>query len=242
MKNKLPHSRYMRVQAFKKALADYNNEPVTILGSTLKRHVWKELLYGSTFLVLLAGFATNNYINRPMTSPVPTVYAAEQQERISLNPFDYITANIITTGKVESANAPTPTPTLTQEQIHTWDNFKKAAVKVSEMYNFPARVVISQAALESARGTSQYALTRQNYLGIGAYDDNPDLAWTFENQEQCIVEYMRIIRSNFPEAWEERDNPDRLLYLLKHNSKGNYYASDPLYIQKVTSMPEWNQY
>lgn len=122
-----------------------------------------------------------------------------------------------------------------------WEGFKDSARKIASIYNFPAKVVIAQAALESQRGTSNLAVTRKNFLGIGAYDWNPNEAFTYENKEQCLIEYMNTIRKNFPEAWDSRDNPEKLLHLLVKNSNGNYYASDPRYVQKVTSMKEWGQ-
>lgn len=127
----------------------------------------------------------------------------------------------------------------TMQPASKWEEFVAASYKVSEIYNYPVNVVLAQGALESARGTSKYAVERNNFLGIGAYDWNPDSAFTFENPEQCVVEYMRIIRKNFPEAWDNRDNPEQLLKLLKHNSKGNMYATDPDYVSKVMSMNEW---
>lgn len=120
-----------------------------------------------------------------------------------------------------------------------WASFITSAKKIAEIYNYPANVVIAQAALESGHGTSEYAVLRNNYIGIGAFDSNPDDAFWFENQEQCLIEYMRTIRRNFPDAWDSRDNPEKLLRLLKDNSRGNYYASDPDYIAKVMSQPEW---
>lgn len=121
-----------------------------------------------------------------------------------------------------------------------WEEFEIAVEKVAPMYNYPAKVVLAQGALESARGRSKFAQERNNFLGIGAYDSDPQKAFSFENAEQCVVEYMRLVKKNFPEAWENRDNPEKLLHALKKNSKGNMYATDPHYVTKVTSMKEWN--
>lgn len=120
-----------------------------------------------------------------------------------------------------------------------WDGFVKAAHKVSKIYNFPVNVVLAQGALESNRGNSKFAKDRNNFLGINAVDSDPNKAFHFENSEQCVIEYMRVIRKNFPEAWAQRENPEALLKALKVNSKGNYYASDPDYVGKVMRMPEW---
>lgn len=127
----------------------------------------------------------------------------------------------------------------TMQPASKWEEFVAASYKVSKIYNYPVNVVLAQGALESGRGTSRYAIERNNFLGIGAYDSHPDLALAFENPEQCVIEYMRIIRTNFPEAWEKRENPDELLSLLKKNSNGRVYATDPDYISKVKSMDEW---
>ncbi|MDQ3159344.1 MAG: glucosaminidase domain-containing protein [bacterium] len=121
-----------------------------------------------------------------------------------------------------------------------WEEFVAAVDKVAPIYNFPKNVVLSQGALESARGTSHFAKDRNNYLGIGAFDHDPNLAYSYENAEQCVIQYMLLIRKNFPEAWAQRENPEALLHALKVNSKNNMYATDPNYEAKVKSMKEWN--
>lgn len=142
--------------------------------------------------------------------------------------------------QVQASELVTPTPAPEPEPAPGWEGFVSAAHKVSKIYNYPVNVVLAQGALESARGNSRYAKERNNYLGINAVDSNPDLAYTFENSEQCIVEYMRIIRKNFPAAWAQRENPEALLQALKVNSNGKMYATDPAYVSKVMSMKEWS--
>ena len=131
---------------------------------------------------------------------------------------------------------PTPTPVPTEG----WEEFVVAVDKVAPMYNFPKNVVLAQGALESGRGNSTFSKERNNYLGIGAYDNDPGQAFHFENEEQCVIEYMRLIKRNFPEAWANRDNPEALLHALKVNEKGMMYATDPNYETKVKSMREWS--
>lgn len=123
--------------------------------------------------------------------------------------------------------------------VEGWNEFVRAVDKVAPIYNFPRNVVLAQGALESARGTSAFAVNRNNYLGIGAYDENPNNAFFYENAEQCVIEYMRLIKRNFPQAWENRDNPEALLHALKVNRNGLQYATDPNYEAKVKNMPEW---
>lgn len=121
-----------------------------------------------------------------------------------------------------------------------WAAFVIAAHKVAPMYNYPVEVVLAQGALESAHGTSKFSIDRNNFLGIGAYDSDPNSAFHYENPEQCVIEYMRLIKRNFPEAWSHRDNKEVLLKALKVNSAGKMYATDPEYVSKVMSMKEWN--
>lgn len=140
----------------------------------------------------------------------------------------------------ENEVMPTPTPTPEMPPTKGWEGFERAVDRIAPLYNFPKNVVLAQAALESAHGNSNFSKDRNNYLGIGAYDSDPNQAFRFENSEQCVIEYMRIIKRNFPEAWAQRDNPEALLKALKVNSKGMMYATDPLYVQKVMSMREWD--
>lgn len=44
----------------------------------------------------------------------------------------------------------------------------------------------AHAILESAWGTSRYAVQRNNLFGYGAYTTNPDNAYTFTSKEECI--------------------------------------------------------
>lgn len=128
-------------------------------------------------------------------------------------------------------------------QAETWEEFKKSAEEIAPIYNYPVQLLLSQAAHESNRGLSQYAKERNNYFGMGCYDWNPDLhcIW-YENEKQSIISYILNIRDTFPEAWEQRDNPEEMLRLLQSNSSGSRYASDPEYVAKVLNTPEWRSY
>lgn len=137
---------------------------------------------------------------------------------------------------------PSATPTPTQQETQDWEAFKKAAVLISKIYNYPANVVIAQCALESKHGTSEFARERNNYCGIGAVDDDPNQAYRFENQEQMLIYYMNMIKNNFGDTWDYRDNAETLLYKLENNSAGVVYASDPRYVSKVMNQQEWRQY
>jgi len=150
--------------------------------------------------------------------------------------------NSIGTIKITRAYAE-ETITITDPQANkNWEEFVNAAIKVSKIYNYPAKVVIAQGALESARGSSNFCTQRHNCLGVGAFDSNPDNAYQYENKEQALVDYMKLIQRNFPEAWANRKNPDVVILKLKFNNQGLMYATDPAYITKVKAMPEWSKY
>lgn len=159
----------------------------------------------------------------------------------NLNPIEKV--------KVESVKAveyfsptPQPTPTPRPTPGAKWLAFKMAAQKVCPMFNYPCNVVIAQGQLESGYGSSGFCIERNNCLGIGAVDWSPGNAFTFENMEQSIIKYMDVIRKNFPTAWKHRDNPDEMIKYIKYDpATDNMYATDPDYIQKVKSMPEWKR-
>lgn len=137
------------------------------------------------------------------------------------------------------------TPQLTPvpvKQAENWQDFINSAMKIAPIYNYPVKLLLAQAALESNRGLSNYAKQRNNYFGMNAVDWNPDAAYWYENQEQSIVDYLITIRANFPEAWQHRDNPELMLQLMQRNDSGTIYASDPAYVQKVMNQPEWRNY
>lgn len=121
-----------------------------------------------------------------------------------------------------------------------WGEFVHAVDVIAPMYGYPKNVVLAQGALESSRGRSKFSNDRNNFLGIGAYDSDPEQAFHFENSEQCVIAYMQLIKKMFPDAWAERENPEALLKALKRNSRGVMYATDPKYVEKVMSMKEWN--
>lgn len=58
------------------------------------------------------------------------------------------------------------------------------AEKTSGVSSF---VLIGMSALESGWGTSEYAQTKNNLFGYGAYDRNPDLAKDFDTKEESIL-------------------------------------------------------
>ena len=51
-----------------------------------------------------------------------------------------------------------------------------------------------------------------------------------------MIEYMRLIKNQYPKAYAVRHDPEQMIREIKANG----YASDPLYVQKIMSLPEWN--
>src|SRR5690606_2565772 len=123
----------------------------------------------------------------------------------------FFTKNVVTPVEdtvkayAQSEEIITPTPIKVAEN---WDEFIPSANKIAPIYNFPIKVLVSQAAIESNRGLSEYARVRNNYFGMCAYDWNPDEACWYENQEQGMIAYILNIREMFPEAWENRNDPE----------------------------------
>lgn len=129
------------------------------------------------------------------------------------------------------------TPTV--NDLQRWYQFKQSAKKLAAIYDYPANVLIAQAALESNRGTSKFARERHNYFGLGAYDANPNSAWHFENPEQAILKYLQVMKEDkrYRSAWAQRENPEAVIKAIKQAG----FASDPQYIAKVTSIREWSE-
>lgn len=126
---------------------------------------------------------------------------------------------------------------LTPEEEQDWAAMKRMAHKLAPLYDYPVKIILGQMALESARGTSKYCVERHNCFGIGAYDHDPDQAFYFENKEQAIIEYMRLIKAYYPDAYALRDNPDAMIVAIHQGG----YATDPDYVTKVKALKEWSE-
>lgn len=130
----------------------------------------------------------------------------------------------------------TPTPTLSPKP--TWDELKTFfATKAYENGYSPAAIV-GQKANESARGTSDFAINRNNFGGIGAYDEDPNQAFYFENPEEYWNYYDLMIRKRFPNAYKVRNNP---IEYLKELKKANY-ATSPTYVEDIMGTPEFREF
>jgi hypothetical protein len=118
-----------------------------------------------------------------------------------------------------------------------WERFQREAVRQAKAYKFPAQVLIAQGALESARGQSELAVNRNNFLGINAVDNNPDAAFSFESPEACVQYWVKMISKRYTDAWNNRHDPVKMVEYIKAGG----YASAYNYVEKVVSQPEFNK-
>lgn len=122
-----------------------------------------------------------------------------------------------------------------KEGMSGWARFTSEIVRLSKMYNFAPNVAVAQGALESARGTSYFARTRNNFLGIGAFDSNPEAALRFASPEDCANYWVTLMSKNYKLAWKNKNNPMEMVKAIKEGG----YATSESYVKKVTSMPEF---
>lgn len=118
----------------------------------------------------------------------------------------------------------------------TWNQFIMLANEVSKMYKFPARITICQAGLETGRGTSLMAIMKNNYFGYMAYDIDPSKAKTYSTALDSIIDYLELITKNprYSRVSSCKTPLDKIVMIHQCG-----YATDPLYIKKITGMKEW---
>jgi hypothetical protein len=131
-------------------------------------------------------------------------------------------------------------PTRSMGDGDLWATFLATAERVAIEEKYPASVIIGQATLESGRGKSYYARTRNNFFGYMAYDSNPDAAATFETPEASIRAYVRLIKTNprYARALDYLHDPVQMVREIKAAG----YATDPDYVEKVINLPEFHAY
>lgn len=126
-----------------------------------------------------------------------------------------------------------PTPTPTPDPRTSWNNFAHMVRNVVTPLGYDANALIRQMANESTWGTSPFAKERYNYGGIGAYDRNPDNAFSFESPEAYLDYYLGMIENRFPEAYKVRGNGEAYIQALKDAN----YATNPNYVWDVMNTP-----
>lgn len=146
---------------------------------------------------------------------------------------------------VGGADAPSGNP--------NWDAFVSAAKKVAVENNFPLAVILGQAALETGRRSSP----GNNFFGIkgagtagsnnlatkeatpeGQFYDTTSSFAAYKSMEDSIKAYIDLIKKRFPKAYEKRNDPNAMIQAIKEGG----YATDPNYVAKVRSTPEFQKY
>lgn len=128
--------------------------------------------------------------------------------------------------------SPTPTPAPTQD---LWGRFIDAVNQTAPEQGYDPDTIIKQKALESNFGRSDFAQNRNNFGGIGAYDRNPNSAFSFKDITDYLDYYYKLIQNRYPKAYANRDDPEAYVEGLKEGG----YASDPNYVWKVLNTPAY---
>lgn len=126
------------------------------------------------------------------------------------------------------------------------------AQKMERKYGIPAYALLSQIALESNFGTSNFAQNRNNPSGLGAYNSDPNQAFTFDTLEDAIDYQARIqmAKAKLPQNQRgldakygatapilaDRKNPPESVFAAMQDSP---YSTDSDYAEKL--MVRYNQ-
>ncbi|MBR4461827.1 MAG: glucosaminidase domain-containing protein [Erysipelotrichaceae bacterium] len=109
-----------------------------------------------------------------------------------------------------------------------------AFIDAQNTYGCNALIVYAMACLESAYGTSGYAINRNNLFGWSAYDDSPNNATYFSSVQVCVNEQMGRNLNWF------MDYTNRRYFGTCVGNKGSginvQYASDPYWGMKIASI------
>jgi flagellum-specific peptidoglycan hydrolase FlgJ len=125
-----------------------------------------------------------------------------------------------------------------KDKLMNWDVLKEFFANQARKQGYHPAAIVGQKANESARGKSNFAVKRNNFGGIGAYDRNPNAAFSFASPQEYMNYYFKMIEKRFPQAYKVRSNPQAYLQALK---KGNY-ATSPSYVQDIMNTPEYREY
>ena len=110
----------------------------------------------------------------------------------------------------------------------------QAFIDAQNKYGINAALVLSIACLESATGTSQYALERNNLFGLAAYDSDPNKATYFSSVEECINQMMGYYLKDYI---DDNDWRNFGMHLGNKGSGVNVkYAADPYWGIKIGSI------
>ena len=110
------------------------------------------------------------------------------------------------------------------------------ALKLGKEYGIPWETVVAQGILESTSGTSPFAVERNNFFGIGAFDSNPDNAFRYSSHSAGWRGYFENIRNTSVYrangAFNYPNDPYGYLAAIKKAG----YATAPDYIPAVSAV------
>lgn len=171
-------------------------------------------------------------------APSSTVMARLSEERMSefaisgiyyYDPSDSCVSFRYATG-AESFGA------LSATQVAFVETYHNVAVMNSINYGIPWEAVMAQGILESAAGTSNFAVQRNNFFGIGAFDSNPGAAFTYDTPEEGWEGYYKNIQktATYREhgVFSGETVTDPYAYVIAVKEAG--YATDPNYVAKLS--------
>ena len=124
---------------------------------------------------------------------------------------------------------------LAEYQLEFVDEYHDIAAGLSLQYGIPWESVIAQGILESRSGTSNFAVNRNNFFGIGAFDSNPDNAFSYETPAEGWRGYYENIRRTSVYrnngVFQGATITDPYEYIVAVKQAG--YATDPEYVSKL---------
>lgn len=107
-------------------------------------------------------------------------------------------------------------------------------INAQNTYGANALLELAFAHLESGRGTSTIATTKNNLFGISAYDSNPDAADKFSSVSECILYHAKkYINEGYADAYAYIDSSKGTSYYdVSDRDKGyiSYYSGDWRYM------------
>jgi flagellum-specific peptidoglycan hydrolase FlgJ len=131
-----------------------------------------------------------------------------------------------------------------------WQDFVNMATQIAKQRNFPAGVLLGQAALESARGAaapgnnffgikgsgtagSNVLPTKEYAPGKGYYGENSGFA-AYKTPQDAINAYLDLVQNQY--GVKTTDPKQALQQIEQHG-----YATSPTYVQNVMNTPEFQQ-
>lgn len=128
-------------------------------------------------------------------------------------------------------------PGLQEIQAAFVDRYHDIAEALSIAYGIPWEAVMAQGIVESASGTSNFAVERNNFFGLGAFDSNPDNAFWYPNPTEGWKGYYEVIadpRNPYIShgVFQGTTVTDPYAYLAAIKAAG--YATDPNYVSTIS--------